>query len=109
MEPNLLPHLRRNIIRNIRQIRRHPVFLQPTHNNIMHLRLSRHHTLRRRELRERLVIEERLLASRGRVDPEYHAGLTVRRCAGRGAGLTTVAPDGGGGVHGDVEGGRGRG
>lgn len=74
----------------------------------MHLRLPRLHVLRRRELRERLVVKERLFARRGRVDPEDHAGLAVRWCAGRGAGLAAVAPDGGGGVDGDVECGGGR-
>lgn len=46
------------------------------------------------------------VSSDGRVDPEYHPGLTVRRCIGGFAELTTVGPDGGRRVvHCDGEGG----
>lgn len=71
----------------------------------MHLLARRLCRLSSRESRQGLIVRERLDSGLGRVDGEGHSGLTVRGCTGCGAGLTTVAPDGGGGVDGDFEGG----
>lgn len=104
MENDLLPRLRRDIIRNINQIRRHPVLLQPPNHDIMNLLTRRLCRLRCRKFRESLVVRERLHSGLRRVNDEVHSGLTMRRRSGAG-GLTTVAPDGSGGVYGDFEGG----